>query len=189
MTAKVDVKELWDYSKENDLSFFVLSLGALLNAVNKVPQLKRRIIDGKVIEYDYLDGVTPLMDEEKGIQREMRVDVPQKYDNILDWHDYVRRHQENVLYGDGHDFTMDMMERDESNIVNLSCIPWVDFDSMTNCVASGNQIQPLITWGKVNEDYKMPVSITVNHIFVNGREIAYFFKYLHENLDNILEMD
>ena len=189
MTAKLDVEKLWNFSKENDLSFFVLSLGALLNAVNKVPVLRRRIINGKVIEYDYLDGVTPLMDEEKSIFREMRVDVPEKFDSILDWHDYVKEHQQNVLYGENHDFNLDMMKRDEENIVNLSCIPWVDFDSMTNCVASSNQIQPLITWGKVNDDYKMAVSITVNHIFVNGRDIAYFFEHLQDNLDDVLAMD
>lgn len=189
MTAKLDVEKLWNFSKGNDLSFFVLSLGALLNAVNKVPVLRRRIINGKVIEYDYLDGVTPLMDEEKSIFREMRVDVPEKFDSILDWHDYVKEHQQNVLYGEGHDFNLDMMKRDEENIVNLSCIPWVDFDSMTNCVALSNQIQPLITWGKVNDDYKMAVSITVNHIFVNGRDIAYFFEHLQDNLDDVLAMD
>ena len=83
MTAKVDVEKLWKYSKENDLSFFILSLGALLEAVNKVPQLRRRIVDGKVIEYDYLEGVSPLLDEEKEIFREMRVEIPQNFDNIL----------------------------------------------------------------------------------------------------------
>ena len=55
MSARVNVEKAWKYCKEDDTSFFIMSLGCVLNAVNSVPQLRRRIIDGKVIEYDYLD--------------------------------------------------------------------------------------------------------------------------------------
>ena len=51
MSARVNVENLWNYSKEEDLSFFVMSLGALMNSINKIPEMKRRIIDGKVIEF------------------------------------------------------------------------------------------------------------------------------------------
>ena len=47
---------------------------------------------------------------------------------------------------------------------------------ITNCAVNGQAIQPLITWGKVNEKYEMSVSITVSHIFVNGRELGYFYE-------------
>jgi len=69
-----------------------------------------------------------------------------------------------------------MEKRDFTNIANFSCIPWVDFDSITNCVLNNHQIQPLITWGKVNKNYEMSISITVSHIFVNGQDLAYFYK-------------
>ena len=68
-------------------------------------------------------------------------------------------------------------------IANFSCIPWVDFDMLTNCTVNGTEIQPLITWGKVNKDYEMSVSITVSHIFVNGRELGYFYENLQKELD------
>lgn len=63
MTARINVEKMWKYSKENNCSFFVLSLGCLMKAVNSIPQLKRRIVNDKVIEHDYLDGVCPIMDE------------------------------------------------------------------------------------------------------------------------------
>ena len=176
MSARLNVEKLWKWCHENDKSFFVMSLGCLLNAVNSVPQLKRRIIDGKVIEYDYLEGVSPIMDECNDIYREMRVRTPQEFENILEWHDYVRELISDVLEGRDEGFLCEMEERDLTNIVNLSCIPWIDFDMITNCVVDGSAIQPLITWGKVNEDYEMSVSITVSHIFVNGRELAYFYE-------------
>lgn len=185
MSARINVEKLWNWCHANDKSFFVMSLGCLMNAVNSVPQLKRRIIDGKVIEYDYLDGVSPIMDEDNDIYREMRVKVPQDFNDIIEWHDYVRDLISNILSGNKEGFFCEMEERDLTNIANFSCIPWIDFDMITNCTVDGSAIQPLITWGKVNDNYEMSVSITVSHIFVNGRELAYFYENAQREFDSI----
>ena len=186
MSARVNVENLWIKSKEQDLSFFVMSLGALMNALNDVPEMRRRIIDGKVIEFESLDAVCPIMDKEETVFKEIRIEGPQRFYNILKWHDYVVDYQLNVIEGVDKAFDLDTMERDKINIANFSCIPWVDFDSITNATAAGNAIQPLITWGKVNENYEMTVSITVSHIFVNGLELAKFYKNAQENFDSLL---
>jgi chloramphenicol O-acetyltransferase type A len=186
MSARVNVENLWIKSKEQDLSFFVMSLGALMNALNDIPQMRRRIIDGKVIEFESLDAVCPIMDKDETVFKEIRIEAPQRFYNILKWHDYVVDYQLNVLEGVDKAFDLDTMERDKINIANFSCIPWVDFDSITNATAAGNAIQPLITWGKVNEDYEMTVSITVSHIFVDGLELAKFYKNAQENFDSLL---
>ena len=180
MSARVNVQKLWDYTHENDKSFFVMSLGCLMNAVNRVPQLKRRIIDSKVYEFDYLEGTSPIMDENNEIYKEMRVKTPQCFDSILDWHDYVKELSSGILIGKQEGFALDMQLRDFENIANFSCIPWVDFETLTTCIVKPTQIQPLITWGRVNENYEMSVAITVSHIFVNGRELGDFFKYAQE---------
>ena len=54
---------------------------------------------------------------------------------------------------------------------------------ITSGILTGNQIQPLITWGKVNENYEMSVAITVSHIFVNGSELGLFYKKVQENFN------
>ncbi len=176
MSARIDVEKLWNWCHENNKSFFIMSMGCLMNAINSVPELKRRILDGKAIEYDFLEGVSPIMDENEGIYREMRVKTPQEFDDIIDWHNYVKKLSEDILTGKKEGFFIDMDKRDLENIVNMSCTPWVDFDMITNCTVYGNAIQPLVTWGKVNENFEMSVSITVSHIFVNGRELGYFYE-------------
>ena len=186
MSARISVEKLWKFTKENDYSFFILSLGCLINGVNSVSNLKRRIIDGEAIEYDYLDGVSPIMNEDSQTYREMRVDIPQRFDDIFKWHDYVKDLSHDILSGKDNGFCLEMFQRDYTNIANFSCIPWVDFDSITSCEVSGRQIQPLITWGKVNEDYEMSVSITVSHIFVEGRDLAYFFENTQKEFDSII---
>ena len=176
MSARINVEKLWNWCHENNKSFFIMSLGCLMNAVNSVPELKRRIIHKKVIEYEYLEGVSPIMDERNEIYKEMRVKIPQDFSNILEWHDYVKNLSKNILTSKQEGFTIEMEKRDFENIANFSCIPWVDFDMITNCAVHGKAIQPLITWGKVNDNYEMSVAITVSHIFVNGRELGYFYE-------------
>ena len=183
MSARVNVLKLWKYCKNNDKSFFIMTLGCLMKSVNSIPQLKRRIIDGKVIEYDYLEGVSPIMDDENEIYKEMRVKSPHEFENILQGHDYVKKLSDDILNGKREGFCIEMEKRDLEKIANFSCIPWVDFDMLTNCTVNGTEIQPLITWGKVNKDYEMSVSITVSHIFVNGRELGYFYENLQKELD------
>lgn len=185
MSARVNVEKMWNWCHENDKSFFIMSMGCLMNAVNSVPELKRRIIDGKVVEYNYLEGLSPIMDEGNEIYKEMRVKAPQEFDDIMAWHDYVRELSSDILSGKKEGFFIEMEKRDLTNVANFSCIPWVDFDMITNCVASGNAIQPLITWGKVNRDFEMSVSITVSHIFVNGRELAQFYENAQNEFNSI----
>ncbi|WP_407380939.1 CatA-like O-acetyltransferase [Methanobrevibacter sp.] len=184
MSARINVEKLWKFSKENDYSFFILSLGCLINAVNSVENLKRRIIDDEAVEFDYLEGTTPIMNEDLDVYMEMRVRTPQEFDDIFQWHDYVRQLSDDILSGKKDGFTLDMMKRDGENIANFSCIPWVDFDMITSCETNGRQIQPLITWGKVSENHEMSVSITVNHIFVMGRDLAYFFENAQKEFDS-----
>lgn len=184
MSARVNVEKLWNYCHENDKSFFVMCLGCMMNAVNEVPEMKRRIIDGRVYEFDYLEATTPIMDEDNEIYREMRVKIPQEFEDIHQWHDYVKELSKDILSGKNEGFTLDMFKRDSENIANFSCIPWVDFDSITSAIVQNNQIQPLITWGKVDENYEMTVSITVNHIFVNGRELGYFYENVEKEFNS-----
>ena len=185
MSARVNVEKLWNWCHENGKSFFIMSLGCLMNAVNSVDELKRRIIDNKVVEFDYLDGVTPIMNEDEGIYCEMKVQTPQEFDSIIQWHDYVKDLSADILSGNIESFFIEMEKRDLTNIANFSCIPWVDFDMITNCTVEGKAIQPLITWGKVNENFEMSVSITVSHIFVNGRELGYFYENAQREFNNI----
>lgn len=183
VSARVNVESLWKFCHENEKSFFVMSMGCLMNAVNGVPQLRRRIISGKVFEFDYLEGTCPIMDEEHEIYKEMRVETPQNFDDVFEWHDYVRNYSRSILSGESEGFSVEMKKRDMENIANFSCIPWIDFDSITSAIVSKNQIQPLVAWGKVNENHEMSVSITVSHIFVNGRELGYFYENAQKEFD------
>ncbi|MBQ2652244.1 MAG: chloramphenicol acetyltransferase [Methanobrevibacter sp.] len=186
MSARINVEKMWNWCHENDKSFFIISMGCLMNAVNSVPALKRRIIDDKAVEYDYLEGVCPIMDEGNDMYMEMRVKTPQEFKDMIEWHDYAKALSSDILSSKTKGFSLEMENRDQTNIANFSCIPWVDFDMITNCIVEGNAIQPLITWGRVNKNYEMSVSITVSHIFVNGRDLGYFYENAQKEFNSII---
>lgn len=92
ISARINVEHLWKFSKENNRSFFVLSLGPLMNGLNDIPEMKRKIIDNKVFEFKSLDAFCPIMKKGDKVYKEMRVKPPQKFDNIFKWYDYVVDH-------------------------------------------------------------------------------------------------
>ena len=183
ISSKIDIKNLWSYSKENDLSFFITSLGCLINSLNSVSVLRRRIIDGKVIEFDKLDAITPIIDTNDNIL-EIRLSPPSSFKSFKKWYDYALNEKEKVISGKKEVFSIPMSKRDEKPIANFSCIPWVDFDSITSCIENPHQVQPLVSWGKVNENKMMSVAITVNHILVYGKDLGKFYIEVQKNFDN-----
>lgn len=174
MSFRIDIQKAWEYSKDNDLSFFIVSLACLLCGLNSVPELRRRIIGGKAFEFDKIDGITPIMNEDESVFEEMRVSPPTESESFENWHDKVVDIRDSILEGKTKGFSIGMTKRDIEPIANFSCIPWVDFDTLVNCISEPHQIQPLITWGKVSENKKMPVAIAINHIFVYGKHIGQF---------------
>ena len=68
-------------------------------------------------------------------------------------------------------------------IVNFSCIPWIHFESMTNIQYSPHQIYPTISWGKIEDD-KIPVSLSVSHIFFFGYHFKLFYEGVQKYFNN-----
>lgn len=184
ISARVNVENTYTFCKQNNYSFFITVLGCLIKASNSIVQFKRRIINKEVIEFSSMDATCPIMKKEDDIYKEMRVKPINQFENFKKWHDYVKKEQNDILSLKKESFTIPMDKRDEENIINFSCVPWLDFDSVTTCIENGRQIQPLVTWGKFNKEYEMTISLTVNHIFINGYELAEFYKIAQYYLNN-----
>ncbi|MBR1611406.1 MAG: chloramphenicol acetyltransferase, partial [Methanobrevibacter sp.] len=131
------------------------------------------------IEYDHINAVSPIMQEDHTI-REIEIIPSSEFEDIYKWNDYVENKKLNI---EDNQFLVEPMMRDELPIANLSCIPWIDFDSMTNIIASPNQIMPAISWGKM-VDGKIPISLTASHVFIFGWHFKLFYEKTEEYLTN-----
>ena len=161
MTVRISADKTYKLSKKEDISFFNLTTACILEAINEIREFKLRIKDGNVIEYEKINAVSPIMQDDFTI-REIEIRPPSEFKNIYEWDEYVEDKKINI---EDNQFLVEPMRRDEYPIANLSCIPWIDFDSMTNIIASSNQIMPVISWGKLT-DSKIPISLTASHVFV-----------------------
>ena len=78
-------------------------------------------------------------------------------------------------------FLVDASLRDALPIANFSCIPWINFDSMTNVISEPHQVMPVITCGKL-VDGKISISLTASHVFIFGWQFKLFFEKAEEYL-------
>lgn len=175
MTVKVDVSETYKFAKKENLSFFNLTAGSILEGLNQVPELKRRIVDNKVIEFDKLNGVTPILQEDFSI-REIEFEPISDFKDIFTWNDYLNDKKANIV-----DYGVDPFERDSKPIANLSCVKWIDFEAMDHIILEPKQCMPVIAWGKM-VDGKVPLSLSSNHMFVFG----YHYHLFYENVEKYL---
>ncbi len=179
MTARVNADECYKLSKSKNIPFFNLTTACILEAINEIPEFKLRIKEGNVIEYDYINAVSPIIQDDNTIC-EIEIVPPFEFEDIHEWNGYVENKKINI---EDNQFLVDPMLRDELPIANLSCIPWIDFDAMTNIIASSNQIMPAITWGKL-VDGKIPISLTASHVFIFGWHFKLFYEKTEEYLTN-----
>lgn len=178
MTVRVNAQNTYDYSKENNIPFFNMTAACILTAINEIPEFKRRIIDDKIYEYEKINAVSPIMQDDYSI-REIEIPPLSEHESLEEYNSYIENKKENI---EDNQFLVEPSLRDMLPICNLSCIPWINFDSMTNIIASSNQLMPVISWGKL-VDGKIPVSLTASHVFIFG----YHFKLFYENLEKYLD--
>jgi chloramphenicol O-acetyltransferase type A len=178
MTVRVNAQNTYEYAKENNIPFFNMTAASILEAINEITEFKRRIIDDKVYEYDKINGVSPIMQDDHSI-REIEILPPSEFQTLTEFNEYIENKKNNI---ENNQYLVEPSLRDQMPICNLSCIPWINFDSMTNIIASPNQLMPVITWGKL-VDGKIPVSLTVSHVFIFG----YHFKLFYEKIEQYLE--
>ena len=179
MTVKIKAINTYNFAKKNNIPFFNLTLACLLEAINKIPEFKRRIIDNKVIEYENINAVTPILQKDNSI-REIEIFPLSNFKSFNEWNEYVQYKKNNI---EKEQYSKEPSIRDNEPIANFSCIPWLDFDSMTNVIYSPHQIMPCISWGKLNND-NISISLTASHIFIFGFHFKLFYEYSEKYLNN-----
>nr|AWI67026.1 Chloramphenicol acetyltransferase [Piromyces sp.] len=177
MTVRVPAQNTYDLAKKEGISFFNLTTACILKAINEIPQFKYRIKDGKVVEYEKINAVSPIMQPDHSI-REIEIKPTSEFNSLHDWNNYVENKKKNI---EDNQFIVEPSLRDVLPIANFSCIPWIDFDSMTNVIAAPHQIMPVISWGKF-VDGKIPISLTASHVFVFGWQFKLFYEKAEEYL-------
>lgn len=184
MTVRVNAQNAFEYSKKENIKFFNITVASILKAINEIPEFKRRIIENEIFEYEYINAVSPIIQEDYSL-KEIEIKPCSEFESLEKWNNDLENRKKNI---ENNQFLVEPSLRDSLPICNLSCVPWLDFDSMTNIIASPHQIMPVISWGKLVNG-KIPVSLTASHIFIFGYHFKLFYEKLEYYLENINQIE
>ena len=180
ITANLDVTNLYQFSKKYNLSFFLSNLHCALETVNEIPEFKRRMLDGKVVDYEEVNvGSTILHDDET-----FSFCYFSRYADIFKFNKIGKVNIEKQNQSKEFD-----PQLNELNSIHCSIIPWIAFTSFKHAKNFGNKDSiPKLTFGKIfdeNDRKKMPLSVAVNHALVDGLHVGKYFEKLQERMNDL----
>ena len=180
ITVEVDITEF--HAALDGRPFFRSFLYALARAANAVPELRRRLLDGQVVEFDRCCPSYTAM-KDSGVYVYCLVDS-----GLLPYEDFLtdgKRRQAEALKGEGLAESGDPL----SNFF-VSCVPWLAYTQLKHPVIGPEDTNPRFSWGKfteMNGRVTMPVTIFVNHALADGLHIAQFYENLNQELAEIVK--
>lgn len=180
MTANADVTNLLRAAKERGGSGFLACLWAAAQAANAVPELRQRIVDGGIAQFDHCDTAHTVALPDHTFCN-CRTDCRYSFDEFLvrgrQWQEEAKQRHGFVQPGD-----------DETTLIFVSCVPWVAFTQVIQPTPIPADCNPRIVFGKfIKEGEKtlMPLAIQANHALVDGYHIGLFYQQFQEIADSI----
>lgn len=181
VTNNVDVTETVHFCKEKGHSFYLTFMHAAALAADAVPQLRQRISGSRIIEYSECPtSHIELLDDESYCYCTLRHNMC-----FEEYIEYAERARENCRQNGNIE-----EDDDVEGMYFISSLPWLNYSSLLQPVAGGNDSNPRITWGKFQKDChgreQLPVSILAHHGLVDGIHIARFYRNLEKQLEQFV---
>lgn len=179
-TVNVDVTELKEYCKSHHISFYLTFVYIVTKTFNNVKELRHRIVDGKIYEYEFCKPSTT----------ELKVDETYVYatyeyfDDLNKFIEEAKKTRERCLNNQGLE-----EEEDVESFIFISCIPWISYTQVIQPLGGNYASNPHITWGKYFEEnnrIKMPLSTLCHHGLVDGVHLGKFYANVEKEINNLV---
>ena len=180
MTANVDVTNILNAAKKHSGSSFLACLWVAATAANAVPELRQRIVDDRILEYDHCDTAHTVALPDKTFCN-CATDCRRSLKEFLG---YGKQRQEEAKQNHGFVQPGD----DETSLIFFSCVPWVVFTQVIQPAPIPADCNPRIVFGKFfqeGEKTMMPLAIQCNHALVDGWHISEFYRIFQEIADQL----
>lgn len=178
LTVPVDITGLYEWMQREKKPVFLTLLYLVSRAANRVPELRRRIEGGQVVEYD--DCPTSFT--------EMKPDGSYAYYRMgsaqVPYGEYIaqgRSLQQQARRGG----SLEVDEADESSRIFVSCVPWLNYTGIVQPMPIPADSNVRISWGKIFMRCglsQVSVSLQVHHALADGYQMTLFYRYLDEEI-------
>ena len=170
-TGAIDVTHFKTFVDRGRYGFFVSLSFLISKAVNLVPELRHRMIEGELFEFDRVDpGFTVLLHDRTFSFCDSRY--------LEDFDEYRIYSTERM--NEARE-SPDCSTGDKHHMFFISNLPWFSFTSITHPYDKKYGSIPVVSIGKYreqNENLVIPIGIQVHHGLVDGIHIADFYEHL-----------
>lgn len=176
VTFKQDVTRLYQFTKENHLSFYYSLVYLCTHAINSVEAFSYAVSEGEIIRFDR--RIPSFTDLHPGSEQFHIVTMP--CDGALQEFCHAARKKSLAQ-------TTILDQEDSQDMIFFSCLPWVELTAVTNeRNFDPDDAVPRIAWGKYADmDGKktLHISMELNHRFVDGFHVGRFHEVLSSLTD------
>lgn len=183
MTARVDVTDLVQYSKDTGTKFSINFLYLLSKVLNSREDYRMGYLyeTGQLICYDRIHPTQYVFHDDTEtctpVYTTYCEDYALFYQNALNDVEKAKQTREYMLDAKNH-----------PNWFDASYIPWLSYDALHIELPDGYlYFSPIVNWGKYrpeNGRLMMPVSVRLNHAVADGYLVAKVFRLLEEEIAN-----
>ena len=178
ITANLDVTNLYNFCKENNLSFSLANLFYSLQTANEIKEFRFRLIDERVVEFEEIHATQTLLNDDETFS----FCYFENKESVFEFNEAGKISLEKYKKLKTFD-----VENDRIDLIYYSVIPWISFTSFKHATRLDNrQTIPRMVFGKLFEDAgkkKLPHSVEVHHALCDGFHVGKYFNQLQEKFD------
>ena len=180
ITLDLDITRVYNYIKENEISFFKTMVYFVTKTANNIKEFRYRVINNnQVVEFEEINPSFTIMSEENVFSFCNSKYFPDKRRFFRSMEENIKRYKDNPAVSE---------EEDKIDSIYLTSLPWISFNSITHPIDIKNvDSVPRIAWGKYKkEDSKvlLPFSIQVHHGLMDGYHVSKYVDYINGLINN-----
>lgn len=173
VTVNVDVTALHAFCQARGCSFYLAFMHLAARAANAVPELRRRIHEGGIVEYDDC-GTSHVELLEDGTYGYCTLFHGMDWDAYLPYAEAARRRCRESGSIEEDD--------DVEGLYFVTSLPWLHYTQLIQPTSGGDESNPRISWGRFEADGRgrlmLPVTLLAHHALADGLHVARFFQGL-----------
>lgn len=178
VTVPLDVTSLVSLCKSQGYSFAAACLYYSQKAANTVREFKIRLLDDQLVEFDRVEATQTVLQDDESFSF---CYLPWQAD-LAAFNESAREAVEKYKALRTFD-----VESDRVDLIYYSVLPWMSFTSFKHATKfNARQTVPRIAFGKYFEEgskTKMPISVEVNHMIMDGIHVGKYLGQLQNELD------
>lgn len=186
MTARIDVTELYEYSKRTCTKFYINFLYLLAKVMNSRDDYKMSYLyqTKELIVYDKINPTHYVF------FKDTETCTPVYSEYFDNYNDFYKTCEKDIEAAEQtHDYGLDT--KNHSNWFDASYISWLSYDSLNIELPDGHlYFMPIINWGKFKNEcgkLMMPVTVRLNHAVADGYLVAKVYVLLENEITKFVK--